>query len=103
MKKALVFVLLVVVAGFTSCSTVKKGATSEVVTLNGTIEELGMTTFQYGSHKIKFADKMYALRSSKVQLADYTDKEVTVKGTKVAGYPIEGGPELIDVMSVDLK
>jgi hypothetical protein len=103
MKKALVLVLSVVIAGLSSCSIVKSSSISEDVTLTGTIQEMGMTTFQYGSHKIKSADKTFALKSSKVQLADFTDKAVTLKGTKVVGYPIEGGPELIEVSSITLK
>lgn len=102
MKKALIL-LSIVVAGLSSCSTVKNSAISEDVTLTGTIQELGMTTFQYGSHKMKSADALYALRSSKVQLQDCLDKDVTLKGTKVAGYPIEGGPILIEVTFIAIK
>jgi len=102
MKKALIL-LSIVVAGLSSCSTVKNSATSEDITLTGTIQEFGMTTFQYGSHKMKSADTLYALRSSKVQLQDYLDKAVTLKGTKVAGYPIEGGPALIEVTSIAIQ
>lgn len=102
MKKALIL-LSIVVAGLSSCSTVKNSSTSEDVTLTGTIQELGMTTYQYGSHKMKSADTLYALRSSKVQLQDYLDKAITLKGTKVVGYPIEGGPTLIEVTSIAIK
>ena len=103
MKKALILVLAIVVAGLSSCSIVKSSSASEVVTLTGTIQEMGMITFQYGSHKIKSGDKTYALKSTKVQLGNYTDKAVTLKGTKVAGYPIEGGPAFIEVNSITLK
>lgn len=74
-----------------------------MVTLSGTVQEMGMTTFQYGTHKIKAGEKTYALKSDMVKLADYADKAVTLKGRKVAGYPLEGGPELIEVSTITLK
>lgn len=74
-----------------------------MVTLTGAIEETGMTTYQYGTHKIKAEDITYALKSSKINLNDYTDKSVTIKGTKVSGYPLEGGPELIEVLEISEK
>lgn len=103
MKKALLLVLSVFVVGMSSCSTMKNKATTEMVTLTGAIEEAGMTTYQYGTHKIKAEDKTYALKSSKINLNDYTDKSVTIKGTKVSGYPLEGGPELIEVLEISEK
>lgn len=103
MKKTLLLVLSVFVAGMSGCSTMKNKTTAEMVTLTGTIEEAGMTTYQYGTHKIKAAAKTYALKSSKINLNDYTEKPVTIKGTKVSGYPLEGGPELIEVLEISAK
>lgn len=73
------------------------------VTLTGQISPLGMTTFQYGTHMIKAENKSYALKSAQVKLDDYVNKSVTLKGTKVAGYPLEGGPELIEVSEISIK
>ena len=74
-----------------------------LITLTGKVEQLGMTTFQYGTHLIKAENKTYALKSTKVNLNNYVDKSVTLKGTKVAGYPLENGPELIEVTEVQAK
>jgi len=101
MKK--IVLLLVVGLAIAGCSTVKSGTDQNLVVLQGKVEPLGMSTFQYGTHVISAANIIYALKSSKVNLKEYEGKEVTVKGLKVAGYPIDGGPEFIDVQEVTNK
>ncbi|MNK03696.1 hypothetical protein D3C87_215460 [compost metagenome] len=101
MKK--IVLLLVVGLAIAGCSSVKSGTDKNLVILQGKVEPLGMTTFQYGTHTINSANKTYALKSTRVNLKDYEGKEVTVKGLKVAGYPIDGGPEFIDVQEVSNK
>ena len=86
-----------------SCSSMKHGADNDAVMLTGQVTKLGMTTFQYGTHLIKAKDKTYALKSSKLNLDKYLDKSVTLKGQKVAGYPLEGGPILIEVSEIAVK
>jgi hypothetical protein len=98
-----ILVLSSIVAIMSSCSSIKQGANNDVVTLTGQVTEMGMTTFQYGTHLVKAKDKTYALKSSKLNLDKYLDKPVTLKGQKVAGYPLEGGPELIEVSEIIVK
>ena len=98
MKKILVLSLFVAV--FSSCSSLNGTTTGRSITLTGKIEKLGMTTFQYGTHLLKTENKTYALKSEAIKLDQYVDKSVTIKGKKVAGYPLEGGPELIEVTLV---
>ncbi|WP_165499827.1 hypothetical protein [Pedobacter frigidisoli] len=64
---------------------------------------MGITTYQYGTHIINYGGKPYALKSSSVNLDIYVDKQVQIKGTKVSGYPLENGPELIEVTQVVVK
>ncbi len=101
MKKILILAILAAIVS--SCSSVKKGDTIDAVTLSGQLSELGMNTFQYGTHRIMSGDKVYALKSSKVNLNRYLNKSVVLKGTKVSGYPIEGGSELIEVWDVSVS
>jgi hypothetical protein len=103
MKKLLF--LLVIGAVAAGCSTTKQKPTppSNVIELSGKLEKLGMSTFQYGTHVLKSADKTYALKSDKLSLDGYVGKEVTLKGTKVDGYPIEAGPDLIEVQEITSK
>ena len=72
------------------------------VSLNGTLESPGLTSYQYGSHQLIRADSVYALRSSSLDLRKYENKEVNIFGQFVDGYPLEGGPVLIEVVKVDL-
>ncbi|WP_285008640.1 hypothetical protein [Pedobacter faecalis] len=90
------FVVLTVVAALSGCS-VKRAGQSAHVSLAGTVEELGMTTFQYGTHLLKTGDKSYALKSDKVDINKYVGKPVKLEGKVVDGYPVENGPQLIDV------
>ncbi len=66
----------------------------------GLLEKQGITSYMYGTHTISNDSKTYALKSSTVNLDAYIDKIITVKGEKISGYPIEGGPEFIDVKSI---
>ncbi|SDG52932.1 hypothetical protein SAMN05421827_107193 [Pedobacter terrae] len=100
MKKIVVLALFV--AAVSGCSSMKNAEKTGTLTASGTIEKLGMTTFQYGTHLLKADNKTYALKSETINLDTYVDKKVTIKGKKVAGYPVDGGPELVDVTSVKL-
>lgn len=86
-----------------SCSSIKNSESSGAVRLTGQLKPLGMTAFQYGTHLLKTQTKLYALKSSTLKLNDYIDKSVTIKGTKVPGYPLEGGPELIQVSEITVN
>lgn len=66
----------------------------------GTLEKQGMTTYQYGTHVISNGSVTYALRSQKINLDLYKGKTVEILGTKIEGYPIESGPEYLEVEKV---
>jgi hypothetical protein len=68
--------------------------------VKGVFQKAGMTTYQYGTHLIKADGKTYALNSATLNLDDFAEKKVSLKGTKVEGYPIENGPELIEVIEI---
>jgi len=59
----------------------------------GTIQQQGMTTYQYGTHVIA----RYAIRSTTIDLDKYIGQTVTVVGHLIQGYPIEGGPDFLEV------
>ncbi|GGE40961.1 hypothetical protein EV200_101716 [Pedobacter psychrotolerans] len=95
MKKILVLSLFVAV--FSGCASFKDSNTANRATATGTIQKIGMTTFQYGTHLLTTENKTYALKSGSINLDQYMNKKVTIKGKKVKGYPLEGGPEFLDV------
>lgn len=66
----------------------------------GLLEKQTITSYQYGTHIISNKDKTYALKSSTINLDTYINQTVTIKGNKIKGYPVDGGPEYIDVKEV---
>lgn len=95
--------LLALVSAMASCKTMYAPGEKGQLSLSGTIEESGMTTYQYGTHILKGDAKTYALRSTTIKLGDYLGKKVKVKGVKIEGYPLENGPDYIEVKEVTLK
>jgi hypothetical protein len=82
-----------------SAAPAKKGQT---VTAQGTIQEAGITTFQYGQFTLvdKSDHTRFALRSRKLDLGQFVGKSVKITGTLVPGFPIDGGPPFLDVTNV---
>jgi hypothetical protein len=66
----------------------------------GTIQEQGITSYQYGTHTLKTDKAFYAVKSDAVDLDDYVNKKVTVVAEKIEGYPLEGGPEYLLVLEI---
>lgn len=97
MKKILILSLFVAV--ISSCTSMKDSNTKTSVTATGTLEKSGMTTYQYGTHVLKTDDKTFALKAG-FDLDPYINKKVTIKGKKVKGYPLSGGPEFVNVTLV---
>lgn len=87
------FIGIIVCLSTISCD---KNDINTDIEVTGVIQKQGITTYQYGSHTISG----YALRSSAVNLDDYINQNVTVVGCKVDGYPVDGGPDYIEVEEV---
>lgn len=70
--------------------------------LKGIVKAQGITTYMYGTHVLTNdqGQTLYALHSSSVKLDDYIDKHVEISGSKIEGYPIDGGPEYIEVSKI---
>lgn len=69
--------------------------------LTGILKKAGMTAFQYGTHLLRSGGTTYALESKGLRLDRFVGKNVSITGQKVNGYPLEGGPELIRVKSIE--
>lgn len=89
------FIMLMIGLGTNSCS--QNSESTDLIKVTGTIEALGMTTFQYGTHRI---DK-YVIKSEKIDLQEFLNEKVTISGKIVEGYPIEGGPILLLVEKIE--
>lgn len=78
----------------------------------GIVSKSENTSYQYGTHQLNgtlidgnpdTADKviLFALKSDKIKLDDWIGKKVIVSGNKVEGYPIENGPDYIEVTAIE--
>lgn len=81
-------------------ATCSSSVSDEQKEITGTIEEQGITSYQYGTHTLTTPDQFYALTSDAVDLNEYLDQEVTVVAEKVSGYPVDGGPEYFRVLKI---
>lgn len=92
--------LLSLVTGLLFLTSTCDKTSDEHMEVKGIIEQQGMTSYQYGTHTITARDTFYALRSTKVDLDEYNGKEVKIYGNKIEGYPIDGGPEFLEVKKI---
>lgn len=71
-------------------------------TATGVITKPDATAFMYGTHMLQddSGKTLYALKSDSINLGAFIGKKVTLRGELIAGYPLEGGPEYLDVTSV---
>jgi hypothetical protein len=78
----------------------------------GVLQKRGMTAYQYGTHilngkslsgKPDQPETTFALKAvKKINLNKYAGKKVIITGKKVDGYPLDSGPELIEVSAIEL-
>lgn len=88
--------LLGVIICLSAISCDKDDTNSKRIEITGTIQKQGITTYQYGTHTISG----HALRSSSIALDNYINQNVTVIGYKIDGYPVDGGPDYIEVEEI---
>lgn len=80
----------------------KKDTEFKATKTDGIIQKQGITTYQYGTHILvdNNGQTKYALKSESINLDNYINRYVEIKGHKIKGYPIDGGPDYIDVSEV---
>lgn len=81
-------------------STCDNSSQKDTIEARGTLESIGITSFQYGTHRLTGPETDYALKSETIDLSAYEGKTVTIKGHKIEGYPVDGGPVFLEVESV---
>ena len=72
------------------------------VAATGVIKRQGFTDYDYGSHVLRDEDgvTLYALTSDKIDLDEYLGLTKTVRGESVSGYPLDGGPDYLNVKTI---
>lgn len=79
---------------------------NKYISCEGVIQELEVTTWMYGTHIIygtaanRTENVRYALRSDNFDLSEFMLEPVLVEGQLIKGYPIDGGPEYINVDAI---
>ncbi len=103
MKGFIVLLIFLFASLYMSCNTdkMRETNTNDAFQFKGLITKQGITTYMYGTHVISDERTTYALKSDTINLDAYIGKNVTVKGAKMEGYPLDGGPEFINVKSVE--
>ncbi|MDT0690808.1 hypothetical protein RM549_13500 [Salegentibacter sp. F188] len=86
---------------FTSTCSNTSGDNSALMEVTGTVEASGITSYQYGTHTLTSSEKKYALKSTNIDLSDYEGETVKISGEKIEGYPVENGPEYLDVQKIE--
>lgn len=71
------------------------------VQLSGIITKPEVTNYMYGTHALERDGKIrFALKSDAIDLDTYIGKRVQLSGIRVPGYPLSGGPDLIEVRKI---
>lgn len=97
--------LILIIISFAGCGSDSSNNPAEIygVKAAGIVKRQGTTTYMYGTHVLIDGDgrTLYALKSDNINLDNYIDKRVMVKGDLVDGYPVDGGPNYLNVKSVE--
>jgi hypothetical protein len=102
MKKLILLGLTLMILGGCSSYGVKK-SDDNTVSRSGIITEIGMSTWMYGSYVLsdESGKPMTALDGDEaLDLGSYQGENVEVTGTLKEGYPIDGGPEYLEVKTI---
>lgn len=110
-KNGILLLLIGFAAGFSACKSTtsvpatqaNENKTPQGVSASGIIQQQGITTYQYGTHILVDVNgkTLYALKSDIIPLNKYIGRKVQLQGVPVEGYPIEGGPEYLEVVTIN--
>ena len=98
-KKFFILMMIFTALILSSCDLLES---EESASAAGKLSKLDGSPWMYGTHIISDNESYakYALKSSKINLDNYDGKTVIVFGTKVKGYPVDSGPDYMEVTRV---
>ena len=100
MKKLLLVVLASLTLG-ACASTDYREREAHSFNYAGTLAPLEMSVWQYGTHILTTEEGgFYAVKSESVDLNKYNNMLVEVEGSLMEGYPVDSGPEFLNVTAV---
>ncbi len=100
--KKVIWYLVIVFVGVLACK--KSEVIPDKLIVNGFLLKTDIITYGYGTH-ILMKDKNsnitnYALRSANIKLDDFVNQQVKIIGNTINGYPVDGGPIYLEVLSI---
>ena len=100
--KNLLFLVCTLVIILSACQKEDVAPVEELAAneLRGLVAKQGITTYQYGTHTFSTEENFYALRSETVVLDAYEGETIVIVYEKIDGYPVDGGPEYLNVIKV---
>ena len=101
--KSITFILLAATLCLASCTKeqLRVPETDYPFAFTGLLKKAGVSSYMYGTHTISTEGHTYAVRSTTINLNNYVNQNIKVKGEKIAGYPVDNGPEYIDVKAIE--
>ncbi|UUV16879.1 hypothetical protein NRK67_02950 [Fusobacteria bacterium ZRK30] len=98
-KLILIGVCLMVLGGCTSNRIKDEG-----VKRDGVLTAVQMSTWMYGTHVLSddTGKPLTALSGQKIDLDEYEGEKVEVRGILKDGYPVDSGPEYLEVQSIEI-
>jgi hypothetical protein len=68
----------------------------------GIVQKIEMSAWMYGTHTLNDSSgkPLYALKSTSFDLDIYENKKVEISGDLIDGYPVDGGPEYLNVTGI---
>lgn len=97
MRSLIIICVNLLILGTMGCGSVNEKNGQEYT---GVIKPAGITSYQYGTHRLEAGDDIYALKSDNISLDDYEDQNVSITAFKIDGYPLDGGPVYLNVTKV---
>jgi len=104
MKKLILLGLSFAILG--GCSSHKIKENNDTVTRSGILTKIEMSSWMYGSHLLSddTGKPLTALKKDETfEFDKYQGEKVEVTGKIIEGYPVDGGPEYLEVESIKLK
>jgi len=98
MKKLILTAVCFMILGGCTSNRIK----DEGVKRDGILTAVQMSTWMYGTHILSddTGKPLTALNSQKINLDEYEGQKVEVRGTLKDGYPVDSGPEYLEVHSI---
>ncbi len=101
MKKLVLIAVCFMILGGCTSNRIKK---DEGIKREGILTAIQASIWMYGTHVLSddIGKPLSALSGKNINLDEYEGKKVEVRGILKDGYPIDSGPEYLEVYSIEV-